>query len=207
MEAFHLFHKQFHSLSKNMAHKKPKIKRKTAVILCEGKKSEPEYLKAFARLHGITTLTIPENHKTDAKKLVLDAMKRLKKRDAPDFVIVVVDHDGKDAIFNDAFNEAKNNKHYGKKLFFTPSYPCFETWLLFHYEYTTGPLNNKEALKKVKKHNPNYDKTSALIMDDIVELYEEAIKNSKKVSEHLEGLQTLNPSTEMHELVELLLLL
>ena len=42
-------------------------------------------------------------------------------------------------------------------------------------------------------------------MDNIVELYEEALVNSEKALNDAKATHEENPSTEMHELIELLL--
>jgi hypothetical protein len=41
------------------------------------------------------------------------------------------------------------------------SSPCFEYWLILHFEYTTGYMcTHQEVARRLKRHIPDYDKSS-----------------------------------------------
>mgnify|MGYP005795654395 FL=1 len=87
------------------------------------------------------------------------------------------------------------------------SSPCFEDWILCHFEKTTSKLTNKEAFEKVVKHIPKYKK-SYDIYNDIYDKTEVAIKNAKfQEKYHLKSGRNIkstfaNPSTEVYRIVE-----
>jgi hypothetical protein len=86
-----------------------------------------------------------------------------------------------------AENKKKNPVIHGMAL----SNPCFEFWLLLHFEEGTGALNSNECLSRLrKKYIPNYDKR---LNDPIViklfteKTIEVAIKRSEVKNKLLDG--------------------
>lgn len=92
------------------------------------------------------------------------------------------------------------------------SSPCFEVWLLLHYQYTTKFIKDYADMKSVlQKYIPTYTKTA-----DVYELVNDrtktAIENAKRVERHhLQDGCTLpfgvdvNPFTDVYKLLERLL--
>lgn len=98
----------------------------------------------------------------------------------------------------------------------------FELWYLLHFEYRNTPILRDEILNKViktlkaknlhkfsklNKDNIKEKEFTELIFDELLELQPVAIRNAKKLLvSHGVGLspKNNNPSTTMHELVEVL---
>ena len=104
------------------------------------------------------------------------------------------------------FDRAKN--YLELKIGF--SSPCFEYWLLLHFEYTSAPFNDCDnTIKKLKNHLPDYDKGedySRLLLGKI----EMAITNSKQIKKHQvdtsnQKIYEYNPYTDLYELMETLI--
>jgi RloB-like protein len=158
-----------------------KIKRQQAsrdsfervLIVCEDSKSCPSYLRAIRDELKLTNIVIRPDKRPDAKdfkwdpkpiKVVKHALS-LKKKDKKgyDRVYCVIDRD-KHSSFKDALETAQKNN-----IAVIVSIPCFEYWLLLHFEYkdrlfqaAQGSNCGKviEVLNKhLKKHLPgNYEK-------------------------------------------------
>ncbi len=91
------------------------------------------------------------------------------------------------------------------------SIPCFEYWLLLHFENTTkpyGPLSGNSAchqvVKDLKKYMPLYSKGDMKIFPQIKDKIPFAINNATKSLKAAEKADTDNPTTRVHELVRFL---
>ncbi|MDY7026254.1 MAG: RloB family protein, partial [Pseudomonadota bacterium] len=91
------------------------------------------------------------------------------------------------------------------------SVPCFEYWLLLHYNFTTKPFEAKGKLsiadtviKELKQVYPKYKKRSNNVFSDLLPRIEDAKKNAEKVLKQSLTNNTDNPSTRVHELVDYL---
>jgi hypothetical protein len=87
-----------------------------------------------------------------------------------------------------------------------PSYPCFELWILMHFEASSAPLPKcDDAIKKIKQHLSGYKKNEGKfkkIYPIIKEQTSDAIKNSKQVLKEVQQVQAENPSTLIHVIAE-----
>ena len=95
-------------------------------------------------------------------------------------------------------------------IFAITSIPCFEFWILLHFEYTikqydigTGSIC-ANVIADLKAYMPRYSKGDEDIYQATKDQLETAITNSKKVVRHCETGGTDMPSTKVHELVEYL---
>ena len=170
------------------------------------------------------------NHKHSNPKGVLKDLKNHKcenKKTYKDFEHkwIVIDRDSqrvnggghKKEDFNNAIADAKKSKvkvAYGND--------SFELWYLLHFDYRNTPILRDELLKKVmeklKEKNPHKfsklndetiktEKYTKLIFDDLLELQDDAIKNAEKLLNSYgtnHNPQSDNPSTTVHELVDIL---
>ena len=106
------------------------------------------------------------------------------------------------------FDEAsKTARDRGFKL--ARSWPCFEFWLLLHFEYVRAPYARKgkaspcdACIRDLRKHLPNYSKGDESTFDDLWHLLEKAIGNARNAAADAEATDERDPSTEVHELVE-----
>lgn len=90
------------------------------------------------------------------------------------------------------------------------SNPTFELWYLLHFGFTTKSFNsNQELINDVKKHIPNYTKSSD-VFDALFPKTDDAIVNAKKLAKYQEkenpGLTPLHQTnTDVYKLVEILM--
>ncbi|MDD2776461.1 MAG: RloB family protein [Gallionella sp.] len=175
------------------------------LLLCEDSKSGLKYFEDAARSHCFRihreTLTIEHCGKTDPKGIVEKAVSRQAKFDK---IYCVIDWDMRDAL-EGAIQHAKKTK----KVEVISSYPCFEFWLLLHFGYTRKPYSTKgeESITKALSKKPNmedYDKgDKANLFDLLFDKFPAARQNSAKVLADALNDASMNPSTEIHLLMNI----
>jgi len=186
----------------------------TVLIVCEGNKTEPNYFRSLCRELKLNTANIKvvdSEYGTDPLSVVNYAIDEYKKDPLYDHVYCVIDRD-RHATFDQAIDllhrtRLRNNGQIHGSI----SIPCFEYWLLLHFEYTTRPFNapNGQSIcntvqDMLKKHIANYDKGMDIhpVISDKIET---AITNSRRVTVEMQQNASDNPSTNLHELVSHLL--
>jgi len=187
------------------------------LIICEGAKTEPNYLKEIRDDYRLTTANIEILGKecgSDPLSVINYAIQRFNKDKGYNRVYCVVDRD-KHATFNDAMDKLRRTR-LGKEITFKAivSVPCFEYWLLLHFAYTTqqfvAPANDSNcalvvaALDNVK-FIPGYNKGATGIFSLTKAKLPEAINNAKKVQKYSRETGSTNPSTNVYELIEYLI--
>ena len=145
------------------------------LILCEGEKTEPLYLDEIRRTFRLATAHVqvwPSADGTEplqvvdyAERLFLegDRAKAIDRRGF-DRVIAVFDRDDH-ATYHHALarimgvNLAHENDD-GEHVPFQAiaSVPCFELWLLLHFEDVMAPIHRNEVYARLRTHLPEYDK-------------------------------------------------
>jgi len=96
--------------------------------------------------------------------------------------------------------------------FAVTSVPCFEYWLLLHFEYSTrafrGTVGAKSAgdqvFDELKKYIPEYAKGDHGHFDTLLGQLPRAIAHAKQAMGEARRTGTANPSTQVYELVEYL---
>ena len=186
---------------------------KAFLIVTEGMKTEPNYLKALRDRFQLNATEVEIMHPegTDPITLTKKAidLRDSRKKDAKkgftiayDEVWVVFDlektHDErrKLAVQARAMKEAVGIQ-------FAVSDPCFEFWLLLHDEYTTSPFPDCDAvIKRIEKHWPAYSKGGAP-SQPFLEKLPMAVTNAQRCREHhsTSGGDG-NPSTQVDFLVK-----
>ena len=144
------------------------------LIVTEGAKTEPNYFEKFREFLGLKSIDVKIVHPegTDPKTLVHAAINLKSKNEKEakrqqeringvvkyDEVWVVFDlektHDERRRLAREARDQAK-----AQNIQVAYSDPSFEYWLLLHLNDTTAPLKDSdEAVKRLKKHWPEYEK-------------------------------------------------
>ncbi len=191
--------------------------RECILIVCEGAETEPNYFNSLWRHIRLRTVDVRVVGQGAEIRGVVDAAIRLREeRDhearesvqtAPfDEVWCVVDTECRNdnPSWEPGVDQARSND-----LRLAWSNPCFEYWILLHFDRVGRSFNGYEAIKShVRKHIPNYDKTSdyfAILAPRIPQ----AIENSKSIHrtqwQHTPRSIDCNPATTVHELVERLI--
>jgi hypothetical protein len=159
-------------LSRRSATRQP---RKRLLIVCEGEKTEPQYLEEIRREKRLSTAhvlvqqgglgTAPLQVAQFAKQLFEngDVARRIERR-AFDHVFVVFDRDRHESYEQalDALERMnmrlRNDAGQPVPVDAVVSVPCFELWLLLHFQDVRASLDCSEACRRVKQHVANYEK-------------------------------------------------
>ena len=81
------------------------------------------------------------------------------------------------------------------------SNPCFEVWLLLHYQDTSPPFETSKAAEtEVRRHLPNFAKTS-FVTADLLVLAEDAVKRAQLLSGRHERIGVVPPGDNPNTLV------
>ncbi len=134
--------------------------RKLFIIATEGAKTEPTYFSMFhggrnavirIKLLGSSTDSAPKQVLSRARMYVQDESLR-----RGDEVWLVIDKDSwNDKQLIEVFQECKKRRY-----FLAVSNPCFEYWLLLHFENGRGVTGARDCIVRLKKHLPNFSKDS-----------------------------------------------
>jgi hypothetical protein len=182
---------------------------KTILILCEDSKSALVYLneaKSNYRLSNYKLSNITVKHEdTCPEKAVKFA---IKKKCQYDEIYCCIDGGDEHARFDDALKIAKK-----ENIHIIASYPCFEYWLLLHFqktrkEYAKGKIGSKAVIADLKKEAgmASYDKTSENTKGLFKRLgdkkLDEAIANAKWAEQEAKKDNNKTPSTDLYILLE-----
>jgi len=188
--------------------KKPSLKPQPSVlVLCEDAKSSRMYLQDAAKhFRAYAEVEICHCGKNDPKGIVEEAVKRQRNYD---HVYCAIDRDS-DPKFDAALIQAAA---YASKVTVIASYPCYEYWLLLHFRKTrssyVGVGNHSSGdllVKDLRKETgmEAYDKgTSQHLFDDLLSKLPTARKHAAEVLADANGDGDWNPSTRLHELIDL----
>jgi hypothetical protein len=185
------------------------------LIVCEGEKTEPNYFNELINFYKLNTANVEiDGTCGSSPKSVFERALKLyqnekSKGDAFDKVYCVFDKDS-----HDTYDETlvKISSQKPQKVFHAAiSVPCFEYWLLLHFQYTTKPYHatgsssiGNEVLKDLKYVFPEYAKGSEYIFDKLLDQLEFAKANAQRSLEHGQANHSDNPTTYIHELVNYL---
>ena len=185
------------------------------LIVCEGAKTEPNYLRKLIDFLELNTANVEVDG--DSGSSPISVVEHSKKRyneekhtgDGFDRVFCVFDKDVHESYTRtlDEVEKAKPKKTFKA----ITSVPCFEYWLLLHYEFTTKPFvvtGSKSActtlIAYLKKYFPAYSKGNADTYNEVKSQTTQAIDRSRQALKQAQENGRDNPSTLMHELVEYL---
>lgn len=186
------------------------------LIVCEGSKSEPNYFDALIKELKLNTANVVVDGDSDSSpRSVVAHAKKVYQKDkkingdeqAFDKVYCVFDTD-EHPTYAEASNTLKSAQPQNVFEAIT-SNPCFEFWILLHFEYTTRPIARQGERSPcdvtvgfVKKHLPDYKKGEKSIYQQIRNHTNTAIEHAKRVKLTVDNDETDNPHTLVHELVE-----
>lgn len=209
-----------------MAMRKPRaaraFRRKEAVrepydvvlIVCEGEKTEPSYLKGLQKDCRLSSanITVCPGDGNDPVSIVKYALKEYRRaNEIYDRVFCVFDRDGH-VNYQAALNRIASSS-LGKKgkLEAITSVPCFELWILLHFVFTTAPFvaaSGRSACDKViaaiREHMPEYQKALADLFARLQPRVDTAVTHGARLAQHNRETQSENPATKIHELVKYL---
>lgn len=189
------------------------------LILCEGE-TEENYFKGlvtqakYRRQFSTIDVNIfkPKNHSpVGLVQRAKELMKIAKREKNPyNFAWVVFDKDGH-ANMAEAFEIARNSTPEIKIAF---TIPCFEYYVLLHFEKTTKPFTKCDTvISRIKKQKyiTDYEKASENLFALLIPQMETGIANSKWICKQFEEeidsgkkIYDLSAYSNIHELIDFL---
>lgn len=211
-----IFHKRKAKTAKQLARRQAsRASYERVLIVCEGSKTEPNYFCALVSDLELNSANVEIDGGCDSSpKSIVEYAKRLyiaekKTGNGFDKVFCVFDKDSHET-YDDALICIQSMKPKGVFVSIN-SVPCFEYWLLLHFNFTTKPFEASgngsscvNLIDELKKYLPDYEKGDDNIYSDLSGQMERAIAYSKRALIQAEKSGSDNPSTLVHELVEYL---
>lgn len=186
--------------------------RDRALVVCEGEKTEPTYFTDMIQSLNLSSVRVKILGKecgSDPKSVYHYAMKIFEEDGGYDSLFCVFDKD-KHTTFDAACEMIERTKlSKDKKIFCIKSVPCFEYWLILHFNSTSAPITSagrrssgENAVLELQKHMSSYQKGASGVYEATKAHLSKAIERSKAVVK--EGILTgsKNPETFVHLLVE-----
>ena len=178
------------------------------LIVCEGRVTEPQYLRGFERwarnntveivippLHGVP-LTLVERAVVLSESAAAQAKREKDAFLAYDEVWCVFDIDEHPKV-----NEARQLAN-ARGIELAVSNPCFELWILLHFREHPGARHRHEVQSLVARYLPGYDKH--LAFEDVSKGVPAAQLRARALQQQAaeEGEPHRNPTTGMFRLTE-----
>ena len=185
--------------------------RKRILIVCEGEKTEPGYLKTLRIEEKIHLLEIEVVEAAGVPKTLVECAVS-KKREAEragrrdptmkyDEVWCIFDVDAHPNL-PEALQQARDNGVH-----VALSNPCFELWVLLHFQEQTAWIDRHSAQSACRGHIPGLRKDISYV--DLKDRYQEAVGRARRLDERQrrDGQHGENPTTWVYLLTERLLAL
>ncbi|MXW62023.1 MAG: RloB domain-containing protein [Acidimicrobiaceae bacterium] len=140
-------------LGRSSGHLTPK---RTFLVFCEGKRTEPDYLKALKRESAVRDIAAVEIKVDDIQGVPLTLVgaaveaRALAQNSEVDEVWCLFDVEWPN---NHPDLEQARNLAGDKNVHVAISNPCFELWLALHFQDQTAWLNNDQADQLLRRHD------------------------------------------------------
>ncbi len=190
----------------------PRLERRSAsrdpkpriIVVCEGRLTEPSYFDALARYCGANTIVdlvlvrgagVPLSVVREARRIKSESQDEYSDRDQTWAVFDRDEHPG----FEQAINEAKSSG-----VFVAYSNPCFELWLVLHYQEHDAPIDRAQIQRILRRLMPAYDPNGSkriefsAIRDAVVSAERRAERMERRRAE--EATPRGNPSCSVYQL-------
>lgn len=183
------------------------------LIVCEGGKSEPNYFKRFRVVYRLSSanVEIVSASGTDPISVVSHGEAELASNEY-DKVFCVFDRDGHTNYDAAVRRIAESDAGMAYRLIAVTSWPCFEIWILLHFEYSSAPFSAvgsasacDAVIAKVRNYFPAYAKGSDDVFDQLESKLHDAIENATRLQNYNTNSVSSNPATKIHELVNYLI--
>lgn len=183
------------------------------LIVCEGAKTEPRYLSDIVDYHELNTANVEVTGDCGSSPLCVfefaASIYRQSVKDGNRFdrVYCVIDKDAHES-YPQALAKIASFKPTNTFIA-ACSIPCFELWLLLHFEYRAAPYTplpgssvGSQVLRDLRRHLPAYEKSSSGIFERLLPQLDVAKSRAQRLLQQSEQVGSDNPSTHIHLLVE-----
>jgi len=177
--------------------------------VCEGAKTEPNYfddLRHDLRLASANIIVTGDSD-PDPRSVVEFGLGAYHRDGDYDRLDCVFDRDTHpQQNFDAAIQRLRRARGDGVDARWTVSFPCFEYWILLHYEnsarkYTHPDSPCSRVIDDVKNHLSNYGKGMPGLYEETKPRLDKAIERAKQRWRQAKSSGSLNPSTKVHKLV------
>ena len=129
--------------SKNRRRKNIRPPKPIILIVCEGEKSEKFYFDGFRKEARISNVEIEVIGKGRPGNSLLKFTQNKVKNESITYDQIWIVFD-KDDLSDEEFDSIVSKAIYRNKMNVAYSIPCFEYWLLLHFDYYNTPLTTKD---------------------------------------------------------------
>lgn len=188
------------------------------LIICEGEKTEPHYFDEVRQYYKLNTANIKvmqSVYGTQPQKVIDFAIDECLKTKRWEHVYCVFDRDDHPE-FHNALQSAlalnlkyKNNLKLPIRFTAIPSIPCFELWLLLHFDCITREIHRDEVVSLLRQPNrlPGYDKGQGGYFARTRDKLPVAFEYAERLVAERKRHGNENPFTAVGELVQRLIAL
>lgn len=209
MGSDNLFHKRKAKAARELMRKEAtKAPYDRVLIVCEGEKTEPLYFQALVDDYELNNANVKVEPSDSTCPLNLVEYAISSQKDGEyDKVYCVFDKDNH-ARYREAILRLQPLSDF---VISAHSIPCFEYWLLLHFEYTTSPFYahaskspGEEAVERLKVYIQDYAKGKSGVYDMIKGNQKTAATFALRANNAAETAGTDNPTTYVVNLVNYL---
>lgn len=198
--------------------KRERARNKRYLVVCEGTKTEPYYLRELLDDLCIRpqVVRIAPNDGVSPDRVVAHAVALYEEDavagDAFDTVYCVFDRD-RHTTFDAAVQRTRDLNAAGQPFVAITSTPCFEVWLLLHFGYSDQPFHaaGKKSVGdqvvsalKTKPGFAKYGKGQKGIYGQLKDRLADALTHAERLRRHGAATGSINPATDADELVKAL---
>lgn len=167
------------------------------LVVCGAGKTEPVYLKQLNRHSANRQVSVTVTVREDDPKNIVQWVRR----NSPDYDQVWCVTDVDEFDIDGALRAAAGSNNIELAI----SNPCFEYWLLLHFEDCRTPMTRcgEEVTPRLRRYVPTYDKT-ALRFADFADAVDAAVARARRRCPERGAEHGTNPSTGVWELVDMI---
>jgi len=200
--------------AKKLARRKPtRPSYDRILIICEGEKTEPNYfneIRVKYRIHTAHVGIYKSEYGTNPKQIVEYAKDKFHDTREWDSVYCIFDRDDHE-YFNEAIDLCKsfdrrfrNDEKQAVRFFPVPSIPCFELWLLLHFECITREIHRSDVYRQLRTKLPGYEKGKVGSFSKTSSRLDTARINAQRLRDERQRHGRENPYTDVDKLVSIL---
>jgi hypothetical protein len=186
-----------HSLRRKPGGQAP---REITLIICEGESDRMYFdaLRNHLRLSN-AEVSFPCPQGSAPINIVNCAIRKAREPGRYDYIYCVFDRDAH-STFADARAKLRLHAKHAP-LNEAISIPCFEVWLLLHFEFTDAPFADcEDVIRRLVQHLPDYTKNDPRQLPPLLERLEQAMQHAQRIESQWTTIGD-NPYTSVHHLV------